>query len=92
MLYELFSQLILCMFHADTPYLFPKPLTAMDDERLKQGEAVFGRDDFSELPERVRSIRASERRIEQPITPDIPHISEKPPLIHSYERGHFYAV
>lgn len=36
---------------------------AMDDERLKQGEAVFGRDYFRELLERVRSIRASERRV-----------------------------
>ncbi len=36
---------------------------AMDDERLKQGEAVFGKDYFRELLERVRSIRASERRI-----------------------------
>ncbi len=36
---------------------------AMDDARLKQGEAVFGKDYFRELLERVRSIRASERRI-----------------------------
>lgn len=41
---------------------------AMDDERLKQGEAVFGRDYFRELLERVRSIRASERRVWQQIT------------------------
>lgn len=41
---------------------------AMDDERLKQGEAVFGKDYFHELLERVRSIRASERRIWQQIT------------------------
>lgn len=41
---------------------------AMDDERLKQGEAVFGKDYFRELLERVRSIRASERRIWQQIT------------------------
>lgn len=40
----------------------------MDDERLKQGETVFGKDYFRELLERVRSIRASERRIWQQIT------------------------
>lgn len=40
----------------------------MDDERLKQGKAVFGKDYFRELLERVRSIRASERRIWQQIT------------------------
>ena len=41
---------------------------AMDDERLKQGTAVFGKDYFRELLERVRSIRASERRVWQQIT------------------------
>ena len=41
---------------------------AMDDERLKQGETAFGKDYFKELLERVRSIRASERRIWQQIT------------------------
>ena len=41
---------------------------AIDDERLKQGMAVFGKDYFRELLERVRSIRASERRIWQQIT------------------------
>ena len=40
----------------------------LDDERLKQGERVFGKDYFQELLERVRSIRASERRIYQKIT------------------------
>lgn len=40
----------------------------MDDERLKQGTAVFGKDYFRELLERVRSIRASERRLWQQIT------------------------
>ena len=40
----------------------------MDDERLKQGKTVFGKDYFRELLERVRSIRASERRIWQQIT------------------------
>jgi hypothetical protein len=41
---------------------------ALDDNRLKQGNAVFGQDYFRELLERVRSIRASERRIWQQIT------------------------
>jgi hypothetical protein len=40
---------------------------AMDDERLKNGR-YFGKDYFKELLERVRSIRASERRIYQQIT------------------------
>lgn len=40
----------------------------LDDERLKQGETAFGKDYFRELLERVRSIRASERRIWQQIT------------------------
>lgn len=40
----------------------------MDDERLKQGNKVFDKDYFKELLERVRSIRASERRIYQQIT------------------------
>ena len=41
---------------------------ALDDDRLKQGKAAFGKDYFRELLERVRSIRASERRIWQQIT------------------------
>ncbi len=41
---------------------------AMDDERLKQGKTAFGKDYFRELLERVRSIRASERRIWQQVT------------------------
>ena len=40
----------------------------LDDERLKQGKTLFGQDYFRELLERVRSIRASERRIWQQIT------------------------
>ncbi len=40
----------------------------LDDDRLKQGKAAFGKDYFKELLERVRSIRASERRIWQQIT------------------------
>ena len=41
---------------------------ALDDERLKQGKTAFGKDYFRELLERVRSIRASERRIWQQVT------------------------
>lgn len=41
---------------------------ALDDERLKRGKTAFGKDYFKELLERVRSIRASERRIWQQIT------------------------
>lgn len=40
----------------------------LDDERLKQGQKVFGKDYFRELLQRVRSIRASERRIYQQVT------------------------
>ena len=40
----------------------------LDDERLKQGKTAFDKDYFKELLERVRSIRASERRIWQQIT------------------------
>lgn len=40
----------------------------MDDNRLKQARTTFGKDYFNELLERVRSIRASERRIYQQIT------------------------
>jgi len=40
----------------------------MDDERLKQAKTTFGQDYFEELLERIRSIRASERRVYQKIT------------------------
>lgn len=40
----------------------------LDDEKLKQGTKMFGHDYFRELLDRVRSIRASERRIWQQIT------------------------
>lgn len=40
----------------------------LDDERLKQGKKVFGKDYFDELLERIREIRASERRFYQKIT------------------------
>jgi len=48
---------------------------AMDDERLKQGEQIFGKDYFKELLERVRSIRTSERRIWLQITDIFAEIS-----------------
>lgn len=41
---------------------------ALDDERLKQGKTLFGKDYFNELIERIREIRASERRFYQKIT------------------------
>ncbi len=41
---------------------------ALDDERLKQGKQLFGKDYFDELLERIREIRASERRFYQKIT------------------------
>ncbi|MGT2832396.1 virulence RhuM family protein [Streptococcus halotolerans] len=48
---------------------------AMDDERLKQGENLLEKDYFRELLERVRSIRASERRIWLQITDIFAEIS-----------------
>lgn len=48
---------------------------AMDDNRLKQGETLLGKDHFEELLERVRSIRASERRIWQKVTDIFAEIS-----------------
>ncbi len=47
---------------------FIKKGFVLDDNRLKQGEQTFGKDYFRELLERIRSIRASERRIYQQIT------------------------
>jgi hypothetical protein len=40
----------------------------LDDDRLKQGRTLFGKDYFEELLERIREIRASERRFYQKIT------------------------
>ena len=61
---------------------------AMDDERLKQGKTFFGKDYFRELLERVRSIRASERRIWQQITDIFAECSldydEKSPITHQF--------
>ena len=41
---------------------------AMDDERLKQGKTLFGKDYFDELLERIRQIRASEKRLYLKVT------------------------
>lgn len=41
---------------------------ALNDDRLKQGNQIFGKDYFDELLERIREIRASERRFYQKIT------------------------
>jgi hypothetical protein len=41
---------------------------ALDDDRLKQGKTLFGKDYFDELLERIRDIRASERRFYQKVT------------------------
>ena len=61
---------------------------AMDDERLKKGKTFFGKDYFRELLERVRSIRASERRIWQQITDIFAECSldydEKSPITHQF--------
>lgn len=63
----------------------------MDDERLKQGETIFGKDYFKELLERVRSIRASERRIWQQITDIYAECSTDYDLT-SPETKEFYAM
>ncbi len=41
---------------------------AMDDERLKNGGTLFGKNYFDELLERIREIRSSERQFYQKIT------------------------
>ncbi|MGZ5070594.1 MAG: virulence RhuM family protein [Methylobacter sp.] len=41
---------------------------ALDDERLKQGNRLFGQDYFDELIERIRKIRTSERMFWQKVT------------------------
>lgn len=60
----------------------------LDDERLKQGETLLGKDYFDELLERVRSIRASERRIWQKITDIFAEISvdydKNSPITHRF--------
>lgn len=60
----------------------------LDDKRLKQGETLLGKDYFDELLERVRSIRASERRIWQKITDIFAEISvdydKNSPITHRF--------
>lgn len=60
----------------------------LDDERLKQGETLLGKDYFDELLERVRSIRASERRIWQKVTDIFAEISvdydKNSPITHRF--------
>ncbi len=63
----------------------------LDDERLKQGRAAFGKDYFRELLEMVRSIRASERRIWQQIT-DIFAECSIDYTKESEDAYHFYAL
>ena len=63
----------------------------LDDKRLKQGETLFGKDYFRELLERVRSIRASERRIYQQITDIFAECSIDYDR-HSEITKHFYAM
>jgi len=63
----------------------------LDDERLKQGQTAFGKDYFRELLERVRSIRASERRIWQQIT-DIFAECSIDYVKYSETAYHFYAT
>jgi hypothetical protein len=61
----------------------------MDDDRLKNGQ-YFGKDYFKELLERVRSIRASERRIYQQIT-DVFQECSIDYEAHSEVKKHFFA-
>ena len=60
----------------------------LDDERLKQGGLLFGKDYFEELLERIREIRASERRFYQKITDLYAHCSvdydPQAPLTHQF--------
>jgi hypothetical protein len=58
----------------------------LDDDRMKQGMTAFGKDYFRELLERVRSIRASERRIWQQITDILGLLSDRC----GYENGYLY--
>lgn len=58
----------------------------LDDERLKQGKQVFGKDYFEELLERIREIRASERRFYQKIT-DIYTLSADYDKMHRKQRN-----
>ncbi len=55
----------------------------LDDDRLKYGKKLFGKDYFDELPERIREIRASERRFypDDEVAPYSPAISYCLPLL-----------
>lgn len=64
---------------------------ALDDDRLKQGSNLIGKDYFKELLERVRSIRASERRIWQQITDIFAEVSTDYDKNSSTTR-HFFAT
>lgn len=64
---------------------------ALDDERLKQGSNLIGKDYFRELLERVRSIRASERRIWQQVTDIFAEVSTDYDKDSSITR-HFFAT
>lgn len=61
---------------------------ALDDERLKQGQSIFGKDFFKELLERIREIRASERLFYEKITDIFRDCSEdydpKSPISHKF--------
>ena len=67
----------------------------LDDERLKQGKQVFGKDYFDELLERIREIRASERRFYQKITDiyalSVDYSSDAPTMIQSEVRQHGFS-
>ncbi len=56
----------------------------LDDNRLKQGQTLFGKDYFKELLRRIRSIRASERRIYQQITDIFAECSIDSPAISTF--------
>ena len=62
---------------------FIKKGFVLDEERLKQGDTVFGKDYFRELLEKVRSIRASERRIWQQITDIYAECQTAPEIIYT---------
>ena len=64
---------------------------ALDDERLKQGKNLFGKDTLQELLERVRSIRTSERRIWLKITDIFAELSQDY-YVNSQTTKEFYAM
>lgn len=64
---------------------------ALDDERLKQGKNLFGKDHLQELLDRVRSIRTSERRIWLKITDIFAELSQDY-YVNSQTTKKFYAI